>query len=210
MAAMDQGKLNSMCSKINSAATQYVSNVSSEVNNMVTSFNTNWVSEASKKLATEIGECLESLATAIKSTFDAKNTDISTAVSNFNAVEEESISYPGFNFGKPSTTLSLNANLPNGKKGVAEGADLSSIETPMTSLISKVDGALDNVNSAVKSSDAFNSAEVNALSSSITKIKSTFDTSMAELKSSLSTRMSGEISTRQSLDKNIVSTLGNS
>ena len=109
MAAMEPNKLNRMCSLINNQATEYVSNVTSQVNRMVEIFNQNWVSKASQGLANEISECLSSLADSVKRTFDDKNEAIRLSVQYFNQTEEEDIRYPGFSFGKPTISLQLNS-----------------------------------------------------------------------------------------------------
>ena len=201
MAAMDQVKLSTMCSNINGKAGEYEQSVTSGVNALADVFNSNWCSASAAKLGDEISTCLGELAIAITQRFSQKNASVASAVTNFNSVEGENIHYPGFSFGTPTTTLSLNATLPNGKVGVAEGADLSTISEPMTTLVSNIDSALDGVCTAVSTSDAFDSAEVEALTTSVNNIKSTFDTHMEELKSSLSTRMSGEIAQRDALNQ---------
>lgn len=207
MAAMDQGKLNNMCKQINDEASTYVSNVNSQVTSMVDTFNQNWVSNSAQTLANEISECLSSLADSITRTFSDKNEAIRMSVQNFNQTEDESISYSGFSFGKPNVSLQLNSTLPNGKKGVADGADLDTINTPMKMLIDKVSTSLDQIRTTVSSADAFDNAEQQALTNSINNIKNTFVENMSELKNSLQTRMSSEISTRDSLDKTNIENL---
>lgn len=201
MAAMDQAKLNNMCSRINNSAQSYVSNVNASVKELESKFNELWVSNSSKELAGEITECVSSLADEIIRVFSQKNESISLAVRNFNSQEQESISYSGFSFGKPNSTISVNATLPNGKVGVADGADLDSINVPMTTMINKIDSNLDEIKNAVSSSDAFDSNEQEGLNTSINRIKTNFNNSMNELKNSLANRMSGEISSRQELDR---------
>lgn len=201
MAAMDQAKLNNMCSRINNSAQSYVSNVNASVKELESKFNELWVSNSSKELAGEITECVSSLADEIIRVFSQKNESISLAVKNFNSQEQESISYSGFSFGKPNSTITVNATLPNGKVGVADGADLDSINVPMTTMISKIDSNLDEIKNAVSSSDAFDSNEQEGLNTSINRIKTNFNNSMNELKNSLASRMSGEISSRQELDR---------
>lgn len=208
MAAMDQQKLNTMCTQINNSADKYVNCVSSEVKNLLDAFNNNWVSKSSQMLASEIQECLTSLATAVTNTFSGKNTDIKNSVSNFNMIENENIVYSGFSFGKPSTSLTLNATLPNGKVGVADGAELKAINDPMTSLITSVTDVLGDVKKAVVNSDAFSDAEQNALATAVENIKAAFVNNMNELKESLATRMSGEIDARAQLDRANISNLG--
>ena len=44
MAAMDQAKLDAMCSKINTTAANYVTNVTNSVSKLQDVFNENWVS----------------------------------------------------------------------------------------------------------------------------------------------------------------------
>ena len=208
MAAMDQQKLNTMCTQINNSADKYVNCVSSEVKNLLDAFNNNWVSKSSQMLASEIQECLTSLATAVTNTFSGKNTDIKNSVSNFNMIENENIVYSGFAFGRPTTSLTLNTTLPNGKVGVADGAELKAINDPMTSLITSVTDVLGDVKKAVVNSDAFSDAEQNALATAVENIKSAFVNNMNELKESLATRMSGEIDARAQLDRANISNLG--
>lgn len=208
MAAIEQGKLDSLCSSITSSAEKYVSDVNSETNNMKEAFNEAWVSVSAQTLATEISNCLKELATSIQTTFKEKDDSIRTSVNNFNAIETEDVNYPGFSFGMPNTEITLNQSLPNGKVGVADGADLTSIEVPMNNLTSAVESDLDTILNTVKSADAFDLNEQEALSSSITTIKNKFVEVMEELKSSLNTRMSGEISQRDSLNQANISNLG--
>lgn len=208
MAAIEQGKLNSLCSSINSSAEKYVSDVNSETNKMKEAFNEAWVSDSARALAKEISDCVKELATRIQTTFKNKDDAIRMSVNNFNAIESEDINYPGFSFGMPNTEIILNQTLPNGKVGVADGADLTSIEVPMNNLTSAVEGDLDSIVNTVKSADAFDNNEQEALTSSVTTIKNRFVEVMEELKSSLNTRMSGEISQRDSLNEANISNLG--
>ena len=199
MAAMDQAKLSNMCSSINGELSSFESEVKNQVQNTLQAFNDTWVSVNSQKLATEIKECLDELTKAVHDVFDSKNTGISNAVKNFNSVEGEEISYSGFSFTAPQIELSINATLPNGKKGVMDGASLDDIKTPINNLINNVSGYLDAIESAVKSADALDQEEQSTLSTSITQIKNKFNSSMTELSNSLSTRMSGEIAERDKL-----------
>lgn len=208
MAAIEQGKLNSLCSSINSSAEKYVSDMNNETNKMKEAFNEAWVSVSAQTLATEISNCLKELATRMQSTFKDKDEAIRMSVNNFNAVESEDINYSGFSFGMPNTEITLNQTLPNGKVGVADGADLTSIEVPMSNLTSAVESDLDSIVNTVKSADAFDNNEQESLTSSITNIKNKFVEVMEELKSSLNTRMSGEISQRDSLNQANISNLG--
>lgn len=207
MAAIEQGKLNSLCSSISSTAEKYVSDVTNEVNRMKEAFNEAWVSVSAQTLATEISGCLQELVHSVETTFKSKDDAIRMSVNNFNATEQEDINYPGFAFGIPNTEITLNQTLPNGKVGVADGADLTSIEVPMNNLIGAIEGDLDTILNTVKNADAFDVNEQEALSSSITNIKNKFSEAMEELKSSLSNRMSGEISARDSLDQANISNL---
>lgn len=200
MAAMDQGKLDSMCNSINNGASSYVTTLTTQNKNMVDAFNANWVSNSSRKLANEIRECLISLENAITQTFADKNDAIKMSVDNFNTIEEEHISYSGFSFDKPALNFELAAALPNGKVGVADGANLKDIETPMTNLVNEVVEILNEIKAKVSSADAFDNAEQEALTSSIDRIKNTFETNMNELSQSLVDRMSKEISARDELD----------
>ena len=201
MAAMDQAKLNNMSSKINSEASNYVSEMQNDTKDLLSAFNTNWVSKSAQTLATEIKECLDSLADAITKTFDAKNESIKMSVKNFNAVENENINYNEFEFGKPSISLDLNDALPNGKVGVADKADLNDIKTPVETLATNVAATLDNIITTVNSIDAFSDDEQQGLVTSVTNIKNKFESEMDELKNSLNTRMSGEISARDELNR---------
>ena len=196
MAAMDQTKLTNMCNSLNNSANDYVAQVKNSAVELANKFNENWVSNNSRKLASEITECLNSLADAVTNTFSDKNRNIADAVARFNAVEDESISYAGFTFGKPDTTISVGATLPNGKVGVADGADLSSINVPMKTMVEKVNAVMDDIVSKVNSADALDMAEQEALTYSVQRIKAHFDTEMNELAQSLESRMSGEIMER--------------
>lgn len=208
MAAMDQSKLDRMCSAINASAQAYVSEVSADVRDLTSTFNDNWVSNSARQLAQEITDALNALADAIMTTFSNKNEDIKVSVNNFNEVEGEGISYSGFEFGKPGTEIVLNNTLPNGKLGVADGADLNTINTPMGSLVNNVNNNLDAIKNAVNGADAFDMAEAQALTDSVTRIKDDFNAKMEELENSLSTRMSGEIGLRENLDSTNQSNLG--
>lgn len=201
MAAMDQEKLTSMCTSINSSAASYVSSVSAQVSSLLEIFNNSWVSPSAQAVATEITGCLTALTDSITNTFAAQNEAIAVSVSNFNATEETQISYSGFSFGKPNVTLTLNATLPSGKVGVADGADLNTINTPVTTLVANIDSTLDSISSTVSSADAFDAGEQSALTQAIATIKANFNSKMQELTSSLATRMSGESETRATLDE---------
>ena len=200
MAAMDPQKLSSMCSSINNAASNYVSQVETSVSEMTNVFNDNWVSNASRDLAKEITDCLNSLATSIKDTFDSKNEAVKISVNNTNSVEGEQIAYPGFAFSIPRTDITLNATLPNGKIGVADNADLNVVSESMKRMIEKISTILDEISNTVSNADAFDIEEQSSLSSSITNIKSRFENEMQELHSSLVTRMTNEINQREQLD----------
>ena len=207
MAAMDQEKLGRMCSSINNAANDYVNQVTSSVRELTEVFNNNWVSNSSKELATEISEALNELAERVTATFSDKNEAIKVSVNNFNSVENESISYPGFAFGKPATALNLGATLPNGKVGVADGADLNTINAPMNKMVNNVNATLTNIANTVKGADAFDMDEQSALANAISNIKSKFEATMGELENSLNSRMSNEISLRDQLDSTNISNL---
>lgn len=208
MAAINRENVGALCKSINNIAEKYVSDVNNETKNMTEAFNGAWVSDSSKKLAAEISECLNELATRIQSTFREKDEDMRISVDNFNNVELEDINYSGFSFGMPNTKIVLNDTLPNGKVGVADGADLTSIEVPMNNLTSVVEGDLDSIVNTVRSADAFDNNEQEALTASITNIKNRYSEVMQELKGSLNTRMSGEISQRDSLNQANISNLG--
>ncbi len=209
MAAMDQGKLNSMCSSINSAASDYAANVTTAVNQLQGTFNNDWISNSSKSLATEIATCVDELVRNIAQTFSNRNDAIRVSVNNFNSVENENISYPGFTFGTPSAGAlnELNSTLPNGKVGVAEGADLNTINSDFTTFVSRIDDTLNNIMSTVQNADAFDSNEQQALTTSVTNIKNKFNSTMDTLKGELNTRVSSEISTRDQLNATNISNL---
>ena len=207
MAAMDQEKLSRMCTAINGAAEDYVNQVKTSASELASAFNENWVSNSSKALVAEIVECLNSLASAITTTFATKNDNIVNAVRSFNQVENESILYSGFRFGKPDTSMNINNTLPNNKVGVADGADLNSINTPMNTMVQRVNGILDNIVSTVRSADALDIEEQTALTNAVQKIKNHFDTEMTELEQSLKDRMSNEIMERDALQSKNVSEL---
>ena len=208
MAAMDQGKLSQMCSSINSTASDYVSQVNNSVTELTNVFNENWVSNSSRELATEITNCLNTLADAITQTFSEKNEAIKMSVNNFNGVEGENISYAGFTFGKPNTQLTLNNALPNGKVGVMDGVDINTIGEPMKRMVERVVSLLDSIASTVKTADAFDMEEQSSLASAITNIKVKFENSMQELQNSLNTRLGNEMSLREQLDSTNQSNLG--
>ena len=199
MAAMDQGKLNMMCSKINNSAEEYVTQVGSLVNELKDAFNNNWVSTSSRELVAEISECLDSLSNEIIRVFGTKNDEIAKAVANFNMVEQENISYPGFSFSKPAVAIELNATLPSGMVGVAEGADLDSINVPMNNFVTNVNNIIGSISTAIQNADAFSGEEQQALAASI-NIKTSFNSEMNELANSLRTRMTEEIDARSNLE----------
>ena len=201
MAAMDQSKLSNMCTQINGSAEDYMQQVKSSATELADQFNQYWVSRSSKDLVREIVECLNSLATAVTSTFREKNDGIVTAVKNFNQVEKEHIIYPGFRFGRPDTNMNINNTLPNGKVGVADGANLESINGPMKTMVERINSILDSVVSTVRSADALDIEEQESLTQGVQKIKNHFDTEMAQLQESLESRMSGEIAERDSLNQ---------
>jgi len=200
MAAMDQDKLNAMVASINTCATNYLSSVNTQVSSLLETFNASWVSPAAQTLATEISGCLSNLADSITNTFAAQNEAIAVSVNNFNATEDTNISYSGFSFEKPTTDLTLNATLPSGKVGVADGADLNTINTPVMTLVANINSTLDNISSTVSGADAFDAVEQGALTQAVNTIKTNFDTGMQELTTSLESRMSGEIEERDALN----------
>ena len=200
MAAMDQGKLNVMCTKINNSAEEYVTQVGSLVNELRDAFNNNWVSTSSRELVLEISECLDSLSDEIIRIFGTKNDEIAKAVANFNMVEQENISYPGFSFSKPAVAIELNATLPSGMVGVAEGADLDSINGPMTNFVTNVNNIIGSIGTAIQNAEAFSGEEQQALAASINNIKTSFNSEMNELANSLRTRMTEEIDARSNLE----------
>ena len=200
MAAMDSAKLQNMCNAINNYSNDYVTRFTNSVKEINNVFNQNWVSNSSRELTQEISECLASLAQEISKTFSSKNEEIQKAVSNFSMIEQENIYYPGFSFAIPSSAITLNQTLPNGKTGVAENADLNTINAPMTNMVNSINSILDGILSTVRAADAFSEAEQQALSQSITNIKNAFNNEMDELKKSLETRMNEEIETRNQLN----------
>ena len=127
---------------------------------------------------------------------------------DFNNTETETIGYSGFSFGIPTTSLNINATLPNGKVGVADGADLSTFTYQMNKIIGQVNNTLDALSIIVENSDAFDAGEQSSLTSSVSTIKSNFNSSMEELDASMATRMSNEISAREELDSTNQSNLG--
>ncbi len=208
MAAISQENLNALCSSINGSAEKYVSDVNTETNKMREAFNEAWVSVSAQELATEIENCIKEVSIKIQDIFRAKDEGMRTSVTNTNNVEGESFNYPGFSFGMPNINLKLNDTLPNGKKGVADGADLTSIEIPMKNLNSAIEADLDSIVNAVRNADAFDNNEQEALTASVTNIKNKLNSVMQELESSLNTRMSGEISQRDALNQANISNLG--
>ena len=200
MAAMDSSKLATMCSAINGKAGEYDSTVTAGSKSLVESFNSNWVSNASKTLAGEIKEVVDKLADSIFNTFSSMNDAISTSVTNFNNVEDESINYPGFSFSKPNFDATLANTLPNGKVGVADGADVNTVANPINNMTQSINSVLGEIVSTVKSADAFDGAEQEVLTSAVSNAQSKFNEAMGELTSSLSTRLEGEQSTRQELN----------
>ena len=208
MAKMDSVKLGQLCTSINNASDAYVRNVGSAVRELADTFNNNWCSPAATKLGEEISEKLHDLTNSVTQVFHDKNEAVRISVDNFNNQEEASIVFPGFSFATPATTLELHEKLPDGYIGVAEGADLNTISTAMDKVTTQVTTALQSVCDAAARSEAFDSGEMGALRGSVNNIKSKFEQAMAELKSSLATRMSGEIAARAELDRVNIENLG--
>lgn len=200
MAAMDSAKLQNMCNAINNFSNDYVTKFTNSVKEITNVFNTNWVSNSSRELVKEISDCLDSLAQEITHTFSVKNDEISKAVKNFAMIEQESIYYPGFSFAKPSSAITLNNALPNGKTGVADNANLDTINAPMQNMVASINDILDGILRTVTAADAFSDAEQQALARSIQNIRTAFNNEMDELKKSLETRMNEEIETRNKLN----------
>ena len=196
--AVSQVSLDKMVANISEASTNYTTQVTAAATEILNTFNNNWVSPAAQALYTEIVEKLNTLADDVVSVMNTKNDNIATAVSDFNNSESGTISYSGFIFGRPTFTNTLNSTLPGDgdKIGVAEGADLTTISTAMSTLVSKVEAALSAVETAASSSTAFNTIAQGDLASSFTGIKSTFSEAMQGLITSLSDRMSGEMLSR--------------
>jgi len=207
MAAMNQDNLNSMVKLINVEASNYVVGVESAVRDFLKTFNETWVSNAAQELATQIHETLDLLANNITTTFANKNDGIKTSVINYNMREKENLSYSGFSFSKPNTDLTLGAALPNGKRGVADNADLNSLNGPMNTLVAKVTDVLDKIIVDVQNADAFDKAEETALVDSVKRIQTGFVTSMEEIKIALSQRMGKEIADNEALDAANISNL---
>lgn len=202
MAKMEQSKLTQLCNSINNASDSYVRNVGSAVRELADTFNNNWCSSAAKKLGEEISEKLSEVATSVTNVFNGLNDALKTNVENFKTTEEEyNINYPGFSFGTPNTKLELHEKLPDGYVGVAEGADLQTINGAMKKITVQINSSLEQVYSAAQNSQALDTSEMNALRQSINKIKNSFSEGMRELEASLNTRMSGEIASRDELDR---------
>lgn len=203
MAALDNDLLSTMCVTIQSKADAYVNNVNSSMKTLLQTMNRCWVSNAAQELATEIENCVNTLTNDIANVFNTKNEQIKAAVQAIATEEQENMYYTGFTFSVPSFSMKLNPTLPNGKKGVADGVDLNTINAPVVALISQIDSSLDGIVEAVTKTDAFSTAEQNALATSISTIKSTFDRGMDVLKSSLATRVNGEIDAKTKLGSSI-------
>lgn len=208
MAAINRENVDALCKSINSIAEKYVSDMNDQAQRMKDAFNEAWVSPSAEQLATEISNCLKEVATKICEKFREKDESMRISVLNFNNIEQSDINYPGFTFGMPNTDIIINKTLPNGKIGVADGADLTSIEVPMNNLTSAIEADLDSIVNTVRSADAFDNNEQEALTTSVTTIKNNFSQVMHELDGSLSTRMSGEISQRDALNQANISNLG--
>lgn len=209
MAAINQDNLSSMVSSVKSALTTYETSLNSAVGKLLAAFNESWVSDEAQSLATEVAGCVTSLVTNIATTMDSKDAAIKAAVNGFNLDEGTNITYSGFSPAPtPSVNLTLNDKLPNGKVGVADNADLTTIETPMDTLVTDVNSVLSTLESTVSQADAFDDVSATALSDSFTSIKNTFKNGMDGLKESFRTRMSGEISKRDAGDTIIRASLG--
>lgn len=208
MAAINQENVDLLCKSLNDIGVQYVTDMNDQTQRMKEAFNEAWVSPSAEQLAAEISNCLKEVATKIQEKFNEKDHDMRLSVKNFNNVENSNIIYPGFSFGMPNTEIVLNKTLPNGKIGVADGADLTSIEVPMNNLNSAVETDLNSIVNTVRSADAFDINEQEALTASVTNIKNRFTEVMQELNGSLNTRMSGEISQRDALNQANISNLG--
>lgn len=201
MAAINQTNLNSMASAINNCASNYELTMTTEAKNMLDAFNNNWISPSAQELATEIQTCLESVENAIVNIFSTKSEEITNVVKNFNMVENESIAFSGFSFGKPTIDMTLNATLPNGKVGMNDEADLSTINNPMEKLTTSVVGILNEIANKVQTADALDNDEQAALTQRLNSIKSDFEMKMNELKDSLSSRIQQEIDIRNHMKK---------
>lgn len=202
MAAIDESKLKGLCETINSASNDYVQSINNAISGITDAFNQNWVSTSARELAAEISQCIDSLTTAITKTFEEKSDAIKISVENINREENEAIGYIGFTMAKPSNiNITLNATLPNGKIGLSDNADIyNAINTPMNGLKANVDSALSSINDKVRTSDAFDANEQEALTTSINNIKNAFMEKMEELNASLKTRLEAEQNSRNTLD----------
>lgn len=200
MASMNSGKLSELCSQLNSVSKTYCTNVQSKIVDMQEKFNEIWVANDAKNLANEIHECVDTLATEMAEDYNNKNRMISNAVDNFNSAHEESISYPGFNFGTPVTVMHLNDKLPNGHVGVFEEATLNQIQPPMDAIKETVNRELNRIVEVTSSCDAFDSGEINALVSGVQSKAEAFNSKWTKLSSSLEERLAGEQQKDDSLD----------
>ena len=208
MAAMDQQKLNTMCTQINNSFERYANCISTEATNLVEVFNTNWVSNASKQLFNGIQEVLNHNSNTLSSLFAKVNEGIDYSVYNFNITENENIVYSGISFKASVLSATLNDTLPNGKLGVADGADLNIIKEPIDKLVGETVEELDNIKKTVINCDAFSDAEQEALISGVEKQKSIFINDMNAVKDAVSKCMAQEVSDHADLDRANIGNLG--
>ena len=172
-----------------------------------TLFNAKWASNSSREFAEEVLNCAISLVDSVSNVFTSLGDTISKNVSNFNTVEKEELVFDGFKAQKPTLSITINETLPNGKKGVLDGADLNTLVGPIDKLYTNATADLDEIVKYVCNSDAFDIDEQTALSNTITGIKTKFVQAISELKTSMKTRVSNEIATRSTLDTTNVQNL---
>ena len=122
MIYMKQNKLSRLCNIMNDMESQYLFCLQYGINDIVNWFNTYWISTASKQIADELRQYLNSYTKEISKTFNDLNNKIKKEVILYNRNPEikRNIYYKGFSISKPyniNDLANLNKTLPDGKIG---------------------------------------------------------------------------------------------
>jgi len=122
MIYMNQTKLSRLCKIMEDADSEYSFNIKYRINEIVSWFNTYWISTASKGIADELQQELNTYTNGIEKILNDLNYKIKKQVKMYNRNPEikRNIYYKGFSISKPyniNDLANLNKTLPDGKIG---------------------------------------------------------------------------------------------
>lgn len=201
MAAISRENLTYMTSRINNNSGECKTIIEAGAKNMLDTFNNNWITPSAQELATEIQTSLQDLNEAMLNFFSVLEGKINSVIKLHNQVENDNINYQNIEFQKTIINLTLNSTLPNGKVGVMENVDLSTINKPLDNLKNNLIDELHQLVNTINSIDVFNSHEQNQLEQGINSLINKLNSEMIDLENSLKTRLQQEISLRAQMKK---------